>query len=195
VQRWCPGFTVQLGYGLHFGWAIECAIGSPKKVDASYLSPHVNLASRLEAATKQYCTQILMSGDIVNLMSEKVRQLVRLLDRVTVKGSEQPMDLYTYDVASKCELALDESMETDKFWDAMPPCTESSFRAEHRQAIDLYLGGLDGMYADWPQALRLLEQWPHDGPSTAIAAFIKAQSDQDGNSPIWWEGYRPLQEK
>ena len=30
------------------GWAIEGAIGSEYKIDASYLSPHVNMASRLE---------------------------------------------------------------------------------------------------------------------------------------------------
>lgn len=40
--------------GIHVGWAIEGAIGSDKKIDASYLSPHVNMASRMEAATKQY---------------------------------------------------------------------------------------------------------------------------------------------
>ncbi len=41
-----------MGFGLHFGWAIEGAIGSDCKIDASYLSPNVNMASRLEAATK-----------------------------------------------------------------------------------------------------------------------------------------------
>ena len=34
------------------GWAIEGAIGSMYKIDASYLSPHVNMAARLEAAAK-----------------------------------------------------------------------------------------------------------------------------------------------
>jgi hypothetical protein len=33
---------------------IKGAIGSHFKIDASYLSPNVNIASRLEAATKQY---------------------------------------------------------------------------------------------------------------------------------------------
>ena len=42
------------GFGLHHGWAIEGAIGSEHKVDASYLSPHVNMSARLEAATKQF---------------------------------------------------------------------------------------------------------------------------------------------
>ena len=43
-----------MGYGLHTtqaGQSIEGAIGSDFKIDASYLSPNVNLASRIEAAT------------------------------------------------------------------------------------------------------------------------------------------------
>lgn len=47
-----PDYRVKMGFGLHFGWAIEGAIGSDFKIDASYLSPNVNMASRLEAATK-----------------------------------------------------------------------------------------------------------------------------------------------
>jgi class 3 adenylate cyclase len=51
-----------MGFGLHVGWAIEGAIGSIYKIDASYLSPNVNMASRLEAATKQFGTSLLVSG-------------------------------------------------------------------------------------------------------------------------------------
>jgi len=47
-----PNYSVKMGFGLHVGWAIEGAIGSNFKIDASYLSPNVNMASRLEAATK-----------------------------------------------------------------------------------------------------------------------------------------------
>lgn len=43
---------VKMGFGLHCGWGIEGAIGSEFKIDASYLSPNVNMASRLDAATK-----------------------------------------------------------------------------------------------------------------------------------------------
>ena len=55
------------------GWAIEGAIGSTYKIDASYLSPHVNMASRLEAATKQYGASILLSDDFVRMLSPGVR--------------------------------------------------------------------------------------------------------------------------
>ena len=47
-----PNYTVNLGFGLHLGWAIEGAIGSEFNIDASYLSPHINMASTLESATK-----------------------------------------------------------------------------------------------------------------------------------------------
>lgn len=73
LQARMKGYRVKMGFGLHFGWAIEVttasfnhfsqthmilmlfkkgAIGSDFKIDASYLSPNVNMASRLEAATK-----------------------------------------------------------------------------------------------------------------------------------------------
>lgn len=47
-----PNYRVKMGYGLHVGWAIEGAIGSEFKIDASYLSPNVNMASTLEGTTK-----------------------------------------------------------------------------------------------------------------------------------------------
>ena len=43
-----PNYRVSMGFGLHFGFAIEGAIGSEFKIDASYLSPNVNMAARLE---------------------------------------------------------------------------------------------------------------------------------------------------
>ncbi len=66
-----------MGFGLHVGWAIEGAIGSEYKIDASYLSPNVNMASRLEAATKQFGTTILLSDHFVALLSPHVRRRVR----------------------------------------------------------------------------------------------------------------------
>ena len=58
-------------YGLHLGWGIEGAIGSSHKVDASYLSPHVNLSSRLEAASKQFHVQLLLSDSFVQHLYSK----------------------------------------------------------------------------------------------------------------------------
>ncbi|EGR33312.1 hypothetical protein IMG5_056350 [Ichthyophthirius multifiliis] len=98
IKQQYPNFSLKLGFGLHLGWGIEGSIGSDFKIDASYLSPNVNLASRLECATKQYGLYILLSGAVYRLLSDKCQSYLRHIDRVTVKGSDQPMDLYTCDV-------------------------------------------------------------------------------------------------
>jgi len=91
-------YSVKMGFGLHVGWAIEGAIGSEYKIDASYLSPNVNMAARLEAATKQFGVPLLISGALQSLCTEDTKKHLRHIDRVTVKGSIQPIDLYTCDV-------------------------------------------------------------------------------------------------
>ena len=47
IKARIPDFQIDMGFGLHAGWAIEGAIGSEYKIDASYLSPNVNIAARL----------------------------------------------------------------------------------------------------------------------------------------------------
>lgn len=93
-----PNFKVSMGFGLNLGWAIEGAIGSAYKIDASYLSPMVNMASRLEAATKQFNTKFLISEKLVKFCSDSVKKYLRKIDRVTVKGSAEPIELYTFDL-------------------------------------------------------------------------------------------------
>jgi len=60
-----PNYRVSLGFGLQIGWAIEGAIGSTFKIDASYLSPNVNMSNILEAATKEYGVPFLFTGEVV----------------------------------------------------------------------------------------------------------------------------------
>jgi class 3 adenylate cyclase len=90
-------FKVRMGFGLHAGWAIEGAVGSIQKVDATYLSPHVNMAARLETSSRQYGVPLLASQDFYDLLSPDGQNSMRKLDVVTVKGSEVPIGIYTYD--------------------------------------------------------------------------------------------------
>lgn len=55
------GNLVQLGFGLHAGKAVEGAIGSPRKLDATYLSNEVELAEFLESTTvSNFCITDLL---------------------------------------------------------------------------------------------------------------------------------------
>jgi class 3 adenylate cyclase len=96
-----PGYKVKIGFGLHQGWAIEGTIGSYFKIDASYLSPNVNMASRLEATTKYYDVPILFSGEIFDVLSSEVKELCREIDCVEFKGSRIPTRLFTVDLNLK----------------------------------------------------------------------------------------------
>ena len=91
-------YKVRIGFGLHVGWGIEGAIGSDFKIDASYLSPHVNMAQNLEGCTKQYGVPLLISAELFKIMSSKSKSNLRHLDTVTIKGYHEPLPLYTYDV-------------------------------------------------------------------------------------------------
>lgn len=97
LQR-IPKYRVQMGFGLHCGWAIEGAIGSEFKIDASYLSPNVNVASRLEAATEHFGVCVLISHFMINLCSQQMAAFCRVIDHVTVNGSKQPVRLSTIDL-------------------------------------------------------------------------------------------------
>jgi len=71
VVRRLKDQTINMGFGMHTGWAIEGAIGSDFKIDASYLSPNVNLTSRIQAATSQYGLPFLISSDLFRLLSKR----------------------------------------------------------------------------------------------------------------------------
>jgi hypothetical protein len=90
-------FTASVIYGMDAGWAVEGAVGSEYKIDATYLSPHVNMASRMTSATRQYGVTILLSQAVEELLSRPARDKLRHLDTVTVKGSSVAQRIFTYD--------------------------------------------------------------------------------------------------
>lgn len=84
-------YSVKLGFGLHCGWSIEGAIGSTFKIDASYLSPHVNMASKLEEKTKDYGAQLILSGPLVKHMSVESKKFIRPIDSIIFNEGEDPI--------------------------------------------------------------------------------------------------------
>lgn len=101
LQARIANYKVKLGYGLHYGWAIEGAIGSHFKVDVSYLSPHVNMAAWLEGNTKDYGVPLLLSHEFTELLSEPVRKMTRMIDVFKFPGSDDINKLYTPNISDK----------------------------------------------------------------------------------------------
>merc|ERR1711865_1085875 len=81
IKRFGVGFKIKMGFGMHVGWAVEGAIGSELKIDATYLSPHVEMSDRLEAASKIFGAKLNMSHWFVNLCTPTFRKHIRASTR------------------------------------------------------------------------------------------------------------------
>ena len=84
--------AIAIGVGLNTGEAVAGNIGSPKRMSYTVIGDSVNLASRLEGATKQYGGAILLSEFTQAALKDK--RWLRELDVIRVKGKTQPVAIY-----------------------------------------------------------------------------------------------------
>mmetsp|Transcript_3732 Transcript_3732/g.7136 ORF Transcript_3732/g.7136 Transcript_3732/m.7136 type:complete len:1172 (+) Transcript_3732:180-3695(+) len=105
------GPLVQMGFGLHAGKAVQGAIGSRRKLDATYISNAVEQAEYLESSTKRYGVQMLMSGTFYEMLSSLIQRRCRKIDQVYFRDDDgdqfedptnpddyEKMELYTHDI-------------------------------------------------------------------------------------------------
>jgi hypothetical protein len=102
-----PGPIVQMGFGLHAGQAVQGAIGSERKIDATYVSEAVEMAEFLESSTKKYGVNMLMSDVFHRLLHSSNRYRCRIVDQIVIQDDDADEDeiyqgdiieLYTYDI-------------------------------------------------------------------------------------------------
>ncbi len=82
---------IRIGIGLNTGIMNIGNMGSQFRIAYTVLGDTVNLGSRLEGATKQYGIQIIVSETTKSAVPE---YFYRELDRVKVKGKEQPVAIF-----------------------------------------------------------------------------------------------------
>lgn len=220
-----PGFSVKMGFGLHQGWAIEGAIGSEFKIDASYLSPNVNMASRLEAATKQFGVHILLSSLLYEICSQTTRSKLRRIDKVTVKGSKQPIELYTCDLFPNLLKPVPESKEKVDMKRvrvmgrmARKKMRERTMKGEYnvyemweddddliimRSAVskaflkEFSIALQDYLDGKWTEAKAGFQraQDLKEGPDGPCQVLLDFINSEGGTAPANWPGYRELHDK
>mmetsp|Transcript_49035 Transcript_49035/g.85352 ORF Transcript_49035/g.85352 Transcript_49035/m.85352 type:complete len:1029 (+) Transcript_49035:103-3189(+) len=128
-QRLGANCRVCLTFGLHAGWAIEGAVGSEFKIDASYLSPNVSIAVQVENATNTYNVPMLITQSVMDLCCSSISSKCRKIDQVVIRGSTSPMCLYCLDLDNMC-LPVDEDMSR------RPLVWNSRWRFKARQFLE-----------------------------------------------------------
>ncbi len=81
-----------IGIGVNHGEVIVGNIGHPQRMEFTVLGDGVNLAARLESATKQFHTDILIGEQVEKLTREHF--IYRTVDLLTVKGKTKPVEVF-----------------------------------------------------------------------------------------------------
>ncbi|ETV65902.1 hypothetical protein H257_17537 [Aphanomyces astaci] len=202
IKRFGPGFRIQMGFGMHVGWAIEGAIGSRFKIDATYISPHVEMADRLEAGSKIFKTKINVSHWLYALLSPAARKFMRKMDTIQIRGVDTPLTVYTFDVTNPKNGFATPKFDTDERGNQVQKAVDFEHDPEYKEiregldpeflesaaaGVDQYLAG------DWAGArgalTHALQLRPTDGPCKYVMDFLK---EHDFQAPPDWKGVRTL---
>jgi len=195
-------FQISATFGLDAGSAMEGAVGSRYNIDATYLGPRVNIASRLYGACKQFGVNNICSENFQKLLSNKAKEKFRHIDTCTVKGSVKIQRLFTYDArhmgvdffslyrCPKVEYNQD-IWDNDKDLKAMRKHITPEFEARFNEGRNLYLS------CKWNEATRVLREanelmirWSDD--SGAMTKEIEAINRCFSDKSKWNEEIKAL---
>ena len=203
LARFGPTFTIKMGFGMHVGWCVQGAIGSSYKIDCTYLSPHCEMADRLEAGSKIFVTPINLSHWMVALMSPTIKNHLRAIDRIKVSGVPVPMTVYTFDIFNykggvlvprvrggrQASVDFFDDSQYAELQNGMDP----NFLSKFREGYDYYINGLWDKARDvFLEVLKMPSPNPYggdDGPTTQLMEFMSEHEFVAGKQ---WKGVHEM---
>lgn len=164
-----PAPPLRTRFGLNSGEVLVGNIGSSKRFNYTVLGDHVNLASRLEGANKEYGATILASESTARACAGKIS--FRELDRARVVGRNAPVTLY-------------EPLGTPD--EVLEPVTKRMERFE--EALDLY------RTRAFDKAAEIFRALAEDDPA-ARCFLARIEAFKTEPPPGDWDGVHNLESK
>lgn len=85
---------IQIGIGINTGLMMLGTVGGMTRMDSTVISDAVNLGARIETLTKIYGVSLLITQYTLLELADPGSYLIRLIDRVKVKGKSEPVTIY-----------------------------------------------------------------------------------------------------
>lgn len=159
-------------FGLHTDRVTVGHFGSPDRMYYGAVGDGVNLASRIEGASKRYGTRILVSEATYARVADVFE--ARLVDRIVVKGSDRAIAVYEL-LGDKG--AIDEA--------------RAAARDRYEEAFAAYQA------REWDRAIELFEQARRLRPDDLAAEVLleRCRHYREHEPPESWEGEYQMQTK
>ncbi len=155
--------SIEIGIGLNTGVMHVGNMGSEFRTAYTVLGDAVNIGSRLEALTRTYEVDIIVSETTVAQVQGYV---FRELDRVVVKGKNKPVTIYE------------------------PLCPAAQLRSDQREELGRYETAL-GFYRaqNWEQAEKGFQHLAEQNPRPLYGMYLKRIAYYRANPPVAdWDG-------
>jgi len=165
-ETWRPvvDAETEVGIGINTGDALVGNVGTDRKFKYGPLGTTVNLASRVQGATRFLKTGLLVTGQTVSLLPDSFRK--RRLCQVRVQNIRAPIDLYELEPPDASEEWGD---HTSRYESALEEFERGNFRRASSILGDVLLAN------------------PNDGPGLQLMARVVDAMLKEGAdfSPIW----------